>query len=89
MKDENTFDYVLKYSYRSRKGHTPNNPSKPNQDAYIISTNLHHQTCCHYFGVCDGHGSLGHKVSAFLKHNLPESFKKAKNLSAEPVENLI
>ena len=71
----------MKYSYRSRKGHTPNNPSKPNQDAYVIATNLNQQTWSHYFGVCDGHGALGHKVSGYLKQSLPESLKKCKNLS--------
>lgn len=71
---------MLKYSYRSRKGHTPNNPSKPNQDSYIISTNLHNQSWSHYFGVCDGHGTLGHKVSGFLKQFFPVYLKKNKTI---------
>ena len=26
---------------------------------------------CHFFSVCDGHGSNGRDVSSFLKHRLP------------------
>ena len=26
---------------------------------------------CHFFSVCDGHGSNGREVSSFLKHRLP------------------
>ena len=26
---------------------------------------------CHFFAVCDGHGSNGRDVSSFLKHRLP------------------
>jgi serine/threonine protein phosphatase PrpC len=26
---------------------------------------------CHFFAVCDGHGSNGREVSALLKHRLP------------------
>ena len=42
----------------------------------------------HYFGVCDGHGALGHKVAEFLKVNLPLHLNKSKNLADEPVEAL-
>ena len=27
---------------------------------------------CHFFAVCDGHGTNGREVSAFLKHRLPQ-----------------
>ena len=60
--EENFFEYVLRYSYRTKKGFIPNNPGKPNQDSYIISPNINKKGWQHYFGVCDGHGVFGHLV---------------------------
>ena len=31
---------------------------------------------CHFFAVCDGHGSNGRDVSSFLKHRLPMYIEK-------------
>jgi len=37
-----------------------------------------------FFGVFDGHGSLGHEVSSFLIQELPKFFLKQPNLDANP-----
>ena len=39
-----------------------------------------------FFGVFDGHGSLGHEVSSFLIQELPKFFLKQPNLDANPHE---
>lgn len=51
-------------------GHNVNNPNKPNQDVYIIEPNIHGHLGLHVFGICDGHGIHGHKISNFIKSNL-------------------
>lgn len=39
-----------------------------NQDSYIINLNLDKNEGVNFFGVCDGHGPVGHNVSSFLKN---------------------
>lgn len=37
---DESFEYVLRYAIRTRKGFIPNNPHKVNQDNYIICPNI-------------------------------------------------
>jgi len=48
-----------------------------NQDSYILTPNIEGlaQNFKHFFSVCDGHGTNGHYVSAFVKERLPELVK--------------
>ena len=62
---------VRKFAFATRVGFHPNNPSKQNQDAYILSPNLASLPSFHLFGVCDGHGQFGREVSNFVKIVLP------------------
>ena len=78
--EEEFFEYVLRYSYRTKKGFMPNNPGKPNQDSFIISPNINKKSWQHYFGVNDGHGIFGHLVSAFIKNHLPAIMARTRNL---------
>ena len=48
-------------------GYQPHNPGKTNQDSFILAPNLMQLSSLHLFGVCDGHGTNGHFVSAFIK----------------------
>lgn len=45
---------------------------KKNQDAYVVIKNFLGLTENWFFGVFDGHGAKGHKVSHFVKKKLPE-----------------
>jgi len=45
---------------------------KKNQDAYVVIKNFLGLTENWFFGVFDGHGTKGHKVSHFVKKKLPE-----------------
>ena len=47
--------------------------TKTNQDAIFYSCNLKSSPNCALFGVFDGHGLQGHKVSAYIKANLKSS----------------
>ena len=47
---------VRKFAFATRVGYHPNNPSKANQDSYILQPNLQGLSQVHFFGVCDGHG---------------------------------
>lgn len=78
----------MRFSYRTKKGMIPSNSKKVNQDAYIINPNMEGKTFQHIFGVCDGHGPLGHHVSSFVKTCLPAEVEKAKELHQFPEECL-
>jgi hypothetical protein len=83
--DDNFFEYVMRFSYKTKKGYAPSNPGKINQDAYITHPNINGKTWEHLFGICDGHGPLGHLVSSFIKNTLPTCISNIKNLDKNPV----
>jgi serine/threonine protein phosphatase PrpC len=70
----------MRFSYRTKKGYIPSNPSKVNQDSFIITPNINSKTWQHFFAVCDGHGPLGHHVSNYIKNSLPLCVASQKNL---------
>jgi serine/threonine protein phosphatase PrpC len=70
----------MRFSYRTKKGYIPTNSGKVNQDNFIINPNINNKTWQHLFAVCDGHGPLGHHVSAYIKHCLPGCLSSVKNL---------
>ena len=79
----------MRFSYRTKKGSVPSNPDKVNQDSYILTPNISGKTWQHFFGVCDGHGPLGHHVSGYIKNNLPNSVAQSKYLEKKPGESLM
>ena len=54
----------------SQAGWNPN-MKKPNQDISFICPNFADEPNNLFLAVCDGHGTYGHDVSAFLEQNLP------------------
>ena len=50
-----------------------------NQDIAFIEKNFAGESSYIYFGVCDGHGIVGHEVSDFIKNNLPKELSKSLN----------
>lgn len=44
--------------------------TKTNQDSIYVNCNVKGSSNCALFGVFDGHGTMGHKVSQFLKANV-------------------
>ena len=65
LKVKESFPEVIIYSYAwlSRKGYSPGRPEKKNQDSVLIKKKLCGIENAWMFGVCDGHGVLGHMVS--------------------------
>lgn len=63
---------VTKFSFATKGGMAANNPYKQNQDAYLTNPHIMGLRHCHFFSVCDGHGTNGREVSTFMKHTLPQ-----------------
>ena len=53
------------------KGYMGRNVEKKNQDNFFIYKNFMNNSDYIFFGVCDGHGILGHDVSGYLVYNIP------------------
>ncbi|CAI2386252.1 unnamed protein product [Moneuplotes crassus] len=72
---------ITDYGYSSKCGYQPDNPSKENQDSPIILPNFckiekgYLQGNIHLFGICDGHGKDGLKISSFIAKEVPEKLK--------------
>ena len=61
---------TIRYAVHSKKGFSRVNPSKPNQDNFLVKEN----TCqdnVHLFAVMDGHGVDGHHCAQFIAKDLP------------------
>lgn len=66
-------DLNLKIGHRTKQGVLISNPSKPNQDSFLI-TELNSKG--HFFAVADGHGAQGHFVSQLAVKRLENFFKE-------------
>lgn len=65
----------LVYAIRTRRGYDPDNCFKKNQDSYFAASKTFHSRPVHVFGVCDGHGKQGERISEFLTASfLPNLF---------------
>ena len=61
----------IKIGHRTKQGVLASNPKKQNQDSFIILENIKGSKTTHFFAVCDGHGTVGHHVSGYVKQFLP------------------
>ncbi|CAB9519307.1 2C and cyclic nucleotide-binding/kinase domain-containing protein [Seminavis robusta] len=61
----------MRFAYLSQRGKYPDDPDKPNQDAYCIKHNFANQMEDAFFGVFDGHGKDGHGCAQFTRTHLP------------------
>lgn len=61
----------MRFAYLSQRGKYPDDPDKPNQDAYCIKHNFTNQMEDAFFGVFDGHGKDGHGCAQFTRTHLP------------------
>ena len=58
---------ITKFSFATKGGIAASNPYKLNQDAYLTNPHILGLRHCHFFAVCDGHGTNGREVSNFMK----------------------
>ncbi|KAF4658228.1 hypothetical protein FOZ61_005758 [Perkinsus olseni] len=62
---------VSRYAAFSQTGRVPVNPRKVNQDSFWTIEDRAQKYS--FFGVADGHGVVGHKVSGLISRQLPQS----------------
>lgn len=63
----------LRYAYFSQKGYYPDDPHKPNQDAYSVTERFGaRETNDAFFAVYDGHGRDGDLCAQFARDNMPK-----------------
>ena len=72
---------MYQYAYWSQRGYYPDEPNKPNQDAFFVpspeASNSKNATSTDaLWGVLDGHGPYGHDCSAYAKQHLPRLLEK-------------
>ena len=70
---------TLEYSWRSQRGYYPNEPKKRNQDACLVLPSKDTNGRAGYFGVYDGHGKYGDKVSEYVRDSLPKLIQRSMN----------
>ena len=69
--------FVSHSTGRSQRGYYPDTPNKRNQDACLVLPPKDTNGRAGYFGVYDGHGTYGDKVSEFVRDSLPKLIKKS------------
>lgn len=81
------------WGFRSRRGYNHNDLHKKNQDSCFVHPNFAGEEIFHLFGVCDGHGKNGEKVSEFVSKqfplNLKQSFLEIKKIKQTEFINFI
>jgi len=72
-------DFTLRYAALSQRGYYPEDLFKPNQDRYIIQTELDDRIDFAFIGVFDGHGAEGDQCSGYVRRRIvPELLKQMK-----------
>jgi len=66
----------IKYAALSQRGYYPESLTKANQDQFKVDTTSFGDGNI-FFGVFDGHGPHGDKVSGYVRDNVVPNFKKA------------
>lgn len=74
---------ALPHGMVTLKGMVPYSKKKVNQDRPMQKYCLNDDEGLHLFGVMDGHGEFGHRVSSFVKNNLPQ-FLEDQDIRADP-----
>mmetsp|Transcript_9638 Transcript_9638/g.18088 ORF Transcript_9638/g.18088 Transcript_9638/m.18088 type:complete len:520 (-) Transcript_9638:365-1924(-) len=67
---------TIEYAYCTQRGYYPDDPHKPNQDAYSITHNFCSIAEDSFFAVYDGHGPVGEHFAQYAKANLPKLITK-------------
>lgn len=67
---------TIEYAYCTQRGYYPDDPHKPNQDAYSISHNFSSIAEDSFFAVYDGHGPVGEHFAQYAKEHLPKLISK-------------
>ena len=68
--------YFKKYKFDSKAGKDAFGKRKINQDVYLAKINMNNIEGFNAFGVLDGHGEYGHKVSSFSRDFIIDEINK-------------
>ena len=79
---------TLRYAYLSQRGYYPEDLYKANQDAFKVVPKFGGDPSQIFFGVFDGHGACGDKVSQFTAEKVPELLEKHPKLKLNPATAL-
>jgi serine/threonine protein phosphatase PrpC/CRP-like cAMP-binding protein len=66
----------LRYAFQSQRGYYPDSPDKNNQDAFKVIEKLGGNPNIGYFGVYDGHGRDGDKISYYVRDTVERQLKQ-------------
>jgi len=66
----------VRYAYLSQRGYYPDDPNKPNQDAFSITHSFCQQKSDAFFAVYDGHGRDGDRCAQYARDHLPDTVEK-------------
>eukprot|EP00249_Psilotum_nudum_P021665 c28194_g2_i1 orf=785-4045(-) len=80
------FNYELRYSFLSQRGHYPEALDKANQDCLCVHTQFGKDPNDHFFGVFDGHGEYGTQCSQFVKKFLCETLISNSHFRSDVVQ---
>ena len=79
-------NYFKCFAYKSNPGKDSFGNRKINQDLYLVKINMNDIIGFNLFGVLDGHGENGHKVSRFSRDFILEEIKK--NIQESNIKSL-
>ena len=74
-----TYEFNMKYVYVSQRGFYPNDPTKANQDSYLVCESLLGDNSCNMFGIFDGHGTYGDLCAYYAADEMPKNLVKVMN----------
>ena len=71
-----SIEYFKKYKFDSKAGKDALGKRKINQDVYLTKINMNNIEGFNAFGVLDGHGEYGHKISSFSRDFIIDEINK-------------
>ena len=75
---------IASFAAETKPGKNQMTACKINQDSYWCEPNFAGDTTKFYFGVCDGHGMFGERVSERVKIQMPTLLREHPSFEADP-----
>jgi len=72
------------HAAKTQKGMVPYTKHKPNQDRALLHFHVRGESTLNLWGVMDGHGECGQRVSAFVQENLVSCLEAQSTIRAHP-----
>lgn len=75
---------IASFAAETKPGRNQMTACKINQDSYWAEPNFAGDASKFYFGVCDGHGMFGERVSERVKNYMPKMLREHEGFEADP-----